>query len=156
MVPAGIRRLDARGFGLLELVVALSVLTVLCCLAVPSLIGYWREATLRAAATELASAVGHGRLLAIALNTQVCVSVARGVVRFGRASGAACSDVPLAAPGAQAIRLAGGALVSDAGPEVVWSHLGAATPAGSYAVTDPASGRTRRVVVAASGRVSVR
>jgi Tfp pilus assembly protein FimT len=156
VVPAGVRRLDARGFGLLELVVSLAVLMVLSWLTVPSLIGYWREATLRATATELASAVGHGRLLAIALNAPVCVSVARGVVRFGRASGAACSGVPLAAPGAQAIRLGGGALVSDGGPDVVWSHLGAATPAGSYAVTDPVSGRTRRVVVAASGRVSVR
>ena len=86
MVPARVRRLDARGFGLIELVVALSVLMVLAWLAVP-LIGYWREATLRAAATELASAVGHGRLLAIALNAPVCVSVARGVVRFGLFAG---------------------------------------------------------------------
>jgi len=156
VVPARVRRLDARGFGLIEIVVALSVLMVLAWLAVPSLIGYWREATLRAAATELASAVGHGRLLAIALNAPVCVSVARGVVRFGRASDAACSGAPLVAPGAHAIRLAGGALVSDAPPELVWNHLGSATPAGSYTVTDPASGRARRVVVAASGRVSVR
>jgi hypothetical protein len=84
------------------------------------------------------------------------VSVSRGVVRFGRTSGATCSSVPLAAPGTHAIRLAGGAFVSDLGPDVVWSHLGAATPAGSYTVTDPVSGRTRRVVVTASGRVSVR
>lgn len=155
MVPAGVRRLDARGFGLVELAVVLSLLAILSLLAAPSLLGYWRDATLRAAAEELAGAVGHGRLLAISLNAPVCVSVGGGVVRFERASGGACGGGALGAPGAQAIRLAGGARVSTAGPDVIFTHLGAAAPAGSYAVTDPSSGRARRVVVAGSGRVSV-
>jgi Tfp pilus assembly protein FimT len=156
VVPAGVRRLDARGGGLVELVVALSLLAILTALAAPSLIGAWRDAALEAAAEELAGAVGHGRLLAIALNAPVCVAVGGGHVRFEAATAGGCGGAVLAAPGAQPIRLAGGALVSAPGPDVVFSPLGAATPAGSYTVTDPASGRTRRVVVAVSGRVSVR
>ncbi len=153
MVPAGVRRLDARGFGLVELTVCLSLLAILSLLATPSLLGYWRDVMLRAAAEELAGAVSHGRLLAISLNATVCVSVAGGVVRFEQAGGGACNGVPLVAPGAQAVRLAAGARVS--GPGVVFTHLGGATPAGSYVVIDSATGRARRVVVAVSGRVSV-
>ena len=156
MVLAGVRSLDARGFGLLELAVSLSLLAIVSLLAVPSMLGYWRDATLRAAAEELAGAIGHGRLLAIALNAPVCVSVGGGLVRFGRVTSGACSGDPLGAPGAQAIRLSGGALVTASGPDVVFSHVGAATPAGSFAVTDPLSGRARRVVVAVSGRVGIR
>ncbi len=155
MVSAGVRRLDARGAGLLELVVTLSLLILLSLVGAPALIGSWRAATLQAAAGELAGAVAHGRLLAISLNVPVCVAVGADSVCFEAAAGGACSGVPLAAPGAQAIRLAGGARVSATGPDVVFTHLGAATPAGSYLVADPATGRGRRVVVAASGRVSV-
>jgi hypothetical protein len=39
---------------------------------------------------------------------------------------------------------------------VVFTSLGAASPAGTYTVTNPASSGTRTVVVAATGRVSVR
>jgi Tfp pilus assembly protein FimT len=153
VVPAGVRGLDARGGGLVELCVALSLLAVVAALGTPALLAYWRDAALRAAAEELAGVVGHGRLLAVSLNASVCVSVGGGVVRFEQAGGSPCSGVPLVAPGAQAVRLAGGSRVS--GPAVVFTHLGAATPAGSYVVSDPATGRARRVVVAVSGRVSV-
>lgn len=152
MVPAGVR-LDARGFGLVELTVVLSLLGILALLAAPTMLGHWRDATLRAAAEELAGVVAHGRLLAVSLDASVCVSVSGGVVRFEQAGGGACNGVPLVAPGAQAVRLAAGARVS--GPGVVFTHLGGATPAGSYVVTDSATGRARRVVVAVSGRVSV-
>ena len=153
MVPERLRRLDARGFGLAELVATLSLVAVLFLAASPSLIGYWRVSTLRAGAEELARAIGHARQLAIALNVRVCVAVGGGEVRFEAPGAGACSGVPLKA--ATSVRLASGLVVTAAGPSVVFTGLGAATPAGSYTVTDPANGLARRVVVGASGRVSV-
>ena len=40
--------------------------------------------------------------------------------------------------------------------DVVFSDLGAASPAGTYTVTNRVTGGTRAVVVAATGRISVR
>jgi hypothetical protein len=40
--------------------------------------------------------------------------------------------------------------------KVVFTNLGAASPAGTYTIRDPATNMTRTVVVAVSGRVSVR
>lgn len=83
MVSERLRRLDARGFSLAELVAPLALIAVLFVVASPSLIGYWRISTLRAGAEELARAIGHARQLAIGLNTPVCVAVGNGQVRFG-------------------------------------------------------------------------
>ena len=153
MVPERLRRLDARGFGLVELAVTLSLVAILALTTTPSLIGYWRASTLRAGAEELARTVGHARQLAIVLNARVCVAVGDGEVRFEVPGAGACSGVPVAT--AASVRLASGLVVTAAGPSVVFTGLGAATPAGSYTVTDPANGLARRVVVGVSGRVSV-
>jgi len=45
--------------------------------------------------------------------------------------------------------------VSAVGASVVFTGLGAASPAGRYTVVSPADSGTRSVVVAASGRVSI-
>ncbi len=157
MVPAGVRRLDPRGFGLVELVVVLFLLALVSTVAAPFLVGYWRSATLRAATQEVAGALIRARQLAIALNAPVCVAVAGEVVRFSQPGGdGACSDSPIPGASGQAVRLSAQALVTKAGPDVVFTHLGAATPGGTYTVVDPASGRTGLVVVAGSGRVSLR
>jgi prepilin-type N-terminal cleavage/methylation domain-containing protein len=153
VVSERLRRLDAHGFSLAELVATLSLIAVLCLGASPSLIGYWRVSTLRAGAEELARAIGHARQLAIALNTRVCVAVGDGQVRFEAPGTGACSGVPVAA--AASIRLSGGLVVTATGPGVVFTSLGAATPAGGYTVADPVNGLARRVVVGVSGRVSI-
>jgi prepilin-type N-terminal cleavage/methylation domain-containing protein len=155
VVSARVRRLATQGFGLVELLVSLSLLALLSLLAAPPLMNSWRTAALRAATAELASAITHGRLLAISLNTPVCVAVERGLVRFEVPGGGACSGTPVAATAGQMVKLSGDALVSANGPPVVFTHLGAAAPAGAYTVSDQTGGRTRRVVVAVSGRVSV-
>jgi prepilin-type N-terminal cleavage/methylation domain-containing protein len=153
VVPERLRQLDAHGFSLAELVATLALIAVLCLVASPSLVGYWRTSTLRAGAEELARAIGHARQLAIVLNTRVCVAVGDGQVRFEAPGTGACSGVPVAA--AASIRLSGGLVVTATGPGVVFTSLGAATPAGGYTVADPVNGLARRVVVGVSGRVSI-
>jgi len=101
----------------------------------------------------VAAAVNVGRQLAIARNVLVCVAVAGADMRFEGAHAGACSGVGL--PGAAPVRLASGLDVRAVGAGVVFTGLGAATPAGRYVVANPADGRTRSVVVAASGRVSI-
>ena len=153
MVPERIRRLNAAGFGTAELAVTLALVGVLAAVSAPSLVASWRAATLRAAAEELAAAVNVGRQLAIAHNLPVCITVAGADVRFEGGRAGACSGVGL--KGAAAVRLASGLVVRAVGPGVVFTGLGAATPAGRYVVVNPADGGTRSVVVAASGRVSI-
>jgi len=153
MVPERIRRLNAAGFGTAELAVTLALVAVLTAVSAPSLVASWRAATLRAAADELAAAVNVGRLLAIAHNVPVCIAVAGADVRFEGGRAGTCSGVGL--PGAAAVRLASGLVVGIVGPPVVFTGLGAATPAGRYVVVNPADGGTRSVVVAASGRVRI-
>ncbi len=153
MVSERIRGLSAAGFGTAELTVTLAIGAVLTAVSAPSLLASWRAATLRAAAEEVAAAVNVGRQLAIARNVLVCVAVAGADMRFEGAHAGACSGVGL--PGAAPVRLASGLDVRAVGAGVVFTGLGAATPAGRYVVVNPADGRTRSVVVAASGRVSI-
>jgi Tfp pilus assembly protein FimT len=153
MVSERIRKLTAAGFGTAELAVTLALVAVLATVSAPSLLASWRASTLRAGAEELAAAVNLGRQLAITHNVPVCIAVAGADVRFEGARDGACSGV--AVPGAAAVRLASGLVVRAVGTGVVFTGLGAATPAGRYVVVNPADGGTRSVVVAASGRVSV-
>jgi type II secretory pathway pseudopilin PulG len=153
MVSERIRPLNAAGFGLGELAVTLALVAVVTAVATPSLVASWRVATLRAAAEELAVAVNLGRQLAIAHNAPVCIAIADADVRFEGTSGGVCSGVGL--PGAVPVHLAGGLTVRAVGGGVVFTGLGAATPAGRYVVAGPAGSGTRSVVVAASGRVSI-
>ena len=154
MVSERIRRLSAAGFGLVELAVTLALVALLAAVSVPSLVASWRAAALRAAVDELAAALNLGRQLAITHNTPVCIAVAGADVRFESTRAEECSGVAL--PGAASIRLASDFVVSVVGTGVVYTGLGAAAPAGRYVVVDPAGGAMRSVVVAASGRVSIR
>ena len=153
MVSERIRRLSAAGFGFAELAVTLALVAVVTAVSAPSLVAFWRAATLRAASEELATAINLGRQLAISRNAPVCIAVVGSDVRFEGTGAGACSGVPL--PGVAPVRLASGLVVSAVGASVLFTGLGAASPAGRYTVVSPADGGTRSVVVAASGRVSI-
>lgn len=156
MVRERVRRIGARGFTLAELGVTLALVALLSATAAPALMSYWQTSTLGAGALELAGAINHARQLAISLNAPVCIAADRGRLRLESVSANACTGVPLAVPGPNAFELASGLIVGNAGPSVILTSLGGATPAGSFSVTHPATGARRAVVVAASGRVSVR
>jgi len=124
----------------------------------PTLVRYARTAALQAAARELATSINLGRQLAISRNTTVCVEVASPTnirLRTGGCSGAIWTGPGTDGTGAIKVADSGALRVSAAAP-VVFTNLGAATPAGSYTLTHVADNGTRTVVVAATGRVSVR
>lgn len=156
MVRERARRIDARGFTLAELGMVLAVVGLLSAIAAPALLSYWQTSTLGAGALELAGTINHARQLAISLNAPVCVATDRGRLRLESVSANACMGVPLAVSGPTAFELASGLVVENAGPSVVLTSLGAAIPGGTFSVTHPVTGARRTVVIAASGRVSVR
>ncbi len=148
---------DTRGGTLGELLLVVASIGVLAVLAAPALVSYWRTSSLQAGARELASSINLGRQLAISRSTTVCVEVAGTNVRL-RTGG--CDGTIWTGPGTD-----GSGLIRTSNPrtlqvtttaKVVFTNLGAASPAGTYTVRDPATNMTRTVVVAASGRVSVR
>lgn len=150
--------MSARGFTLVEIMVVLAIAGVLATLVAPALTSYARTATLQAAARQLATSINLGRQVAISRNTTVCVEVAPPASIRLRTGG--CSGAIWAGPGTDG---AGAIKISDASAlqisttaNVVFTGLGAASPAGTYTLTNPASNGTRTVVVAATGRVSVR
>lgn len=149
--------MNARGLALAELTVVLAIAGVLATLVVPSLVGYARTATLQAGARELATAINLGRQIAISQNTTVCVEARDTSIRLRQGG---CGGTVWRGPGtdgAGVIRISGaGALQISMTANVVFTNLGAASTAGTYTVTSLADSGTRAVVVAATGRVSVR
>lgn len=150
--------MNARGFALVELIVVLAVAGAVAALVAPTLWSYARTAALQAAARELAVSINLGRQLAISRNMPVCVEVASATNVRLRTGG--CAGTIWTGPGTDssgAIKISGSSahqITSTA--NVVFTSLGAATPAGTYTLTNPTSHATRSVVVAATGRVSVR
>ena len=150
--------MTARGFALVELMVVLAIAGAVATLVAPTLSSYARTAALQAAARELATSINLGRQLAISRNMVVCVEVASPTNIRLRTGG--CAGAIWTGPGTDRF---GAIKISDSGAHqisstanVVFTSLGAATPAGTYTVTNPTSNATRTVVVAATGRVSVR
>ena len=149
--------MNARGFTLAELMAAMAVAGLVAVLVAPSLVSYARTSALQAVARELAAAINLGRQVAITHNTAVCVEAGGASIRLRRGG---CDGAVWTGPGTDA---GGGIQISEAGSfvisttaNVVFSDLGAASPAGTYTVTNRVNGATRAVVVAATGRISVR
>jgi type II secretion system protein H len=150
--------MNPRGFALVELMVVVAITGVLATLVAPTLLSYLRTSALQAGARELAAAINLGRQLAIAQNTAVCVEVTSGSLRLrmGGCAGSIWTGLGTDASGAIKISESSGLLIINTAANIVFTALGAASPAGTYTVIHPASGDTKSVVVAATGRISVR
>jgi len=150
--------MNAHGFTLAEIVVVLALAGVLATLVAPALSSYARTAELQAAARQLATSINLGRQVAISRNTTVCVEVASPTdirLRTGGCGGAVWTGP--GTDGSGAIKISdSNALRISATANVVFTSIGAASPAGTYTLTSPVNDGTRTVVVAATGRVSVR
>lgn len=138
-----------------ELVVIVAVVGIIMAVSVPVFLGFWRTSTLRAGAEEMAAVLNGARLLAIKENTTVCVTNDGIRVQY-RVGG--CGAAAWTGPGtdpAGLISLANRVTVNNAGPNVIFTYLGAATPGGTFVVRNPQDGRTLNVIVATTGRVSI-
>jgi Tfp pilus assembly protein FimT len=138
----------------IELLVVMATAGLIMATSTPLLLNYWRNATTKAAAQELAGALNRARQLAIAQNQGVCVEVVGGQYRYrlNGCAGAIWTGVGTGENGFFALT-SNVAVATNANP--VFDYLGAAVPAATFTVTNPAGGVTRSVVVSASGRVQI-
>ncbi len=158
MVSRRPRQLDWRGISLAELMIVMSIIGVMAVLAFPLLMTYWRASTLEAGARELQSVLNDARQLAIKENTNVCVTNDGTRVQLHVGTGNPCGGTAWTGPGTDAsgwIRLANSVQVTGSTANVTFTYLGAASPAGTFTVRNPADGQTVCVVVATSGRLTI-
>lgn len=147
--------LSRRGFSVVELMVVMAILGIVTVVAVPQMITYWRAATLRAGAQELAAALNRARQIAVTQSRNVCVEVVANRYRYWLNN---CGGgTPLPGPGTDVTGFYG--MANNIGVTVnqnpVFGYLGAANPGATFTVTNPQGGATLSVVVAASGRVQI-
>jgi prepilin-type N-terminal cleavage/methylation domain-containing protein len=151
-----IRSRLSEGFSLIELTVVLAITATVAVVAAPTLLSYWDSWSLQAGARELASAINLGRQLAIATRSPICVDVNGTHLRF-RVGGCA-GDVwtgPLTDTSGS-IRISDpSTLAISSNGRLVFTTLGAASPAATYTLRHARTQASRAVVVAASGRISV-
>lgn len=172
MVFERIRRLNARGFSLAELIVVVAVIGILAAVGMPTFISYLRTSTLKGGAQELVAALNQGRQLAIKENESVCIKsdVANPnygtKIRFVRGNcttTATCSSTANVSPcvwtgpgtdSSGYVTLSNRIEARPPAADVSFTYLGAAS-AGSFSVRaiDNTSG-TATVSVAASGRIN--
>jgi type II secretion system protein H len=151
--------LDRRGFSVIELLVVIAIIGLLAATSVPWMITYWRSATLKAGAEELAAGLNRARQLAISQAQRVCVEVVNNRYRYRvtPAGGNACTAAPWREAGNDAAGFFGLAnnlgLTTNVNP--VFDYLGAANPGATLTVTNPQGGATLTVAVSVAGRVRI-
>ncbi len=122
---------------------------------IPMFSGYLRSATVRAGALELHVALNRARHLAIARRQSICVRTIAAPANGYQFRPGGCGNPALILPGAGpagTFSLQNNVAVTNAGPSIVFTTLGAAVPAGRLTVTGP-GGITQTVTVSASGRI---
>jgi Tfp pilus assembly protein FimT len=143
-----------RGFSLSELLVVVGLIMVLSVVAVPSVLTYWRTSSLTAGAEQLAGVMNRARQLAISTNNSVCVQVTGSNVRLRTVSCAGTIWTGIGTDSTGVIQIANSLQVSG-GTSAIFTNIGGASTTATYTLTDPKTGRTRSVVVAATGRVTI-
>ncbi len=147
-------RLGSRGFSATELIVVCGILGLLAAISVPFFLRYYQSAALKAATEEVAAFLNQGRQIAIKENQPVCVVSTSTSLQLHLTT---CAGTAWVGPGTDSsgnIRIPTGfTMASSASP--IFSYLGAASPAATYTLTNTRDGRTLRVTVSASGRVTI-
>ena len=151
VLPGG---LNSRGFSAAELLVVMAVVGLLSATAVPFMITYWRSATLKAGAEELAAGLNRARQLAVSQSRNVCVEVVANQYRYRLND---CAGTIQTAPGTDGngyYSISNNIGVTT-NQNPIFGYLGAANPGATFTVTNPQGGAARNVVVSVSGRVQV-
>lgn len=147
--------MSSRGFSVVELLVLVAVIAIITTVSAPAFVSYWRSATLKGGAQELATILNRGRQVAISNNTTVCVNQSSNNVQFKTGG---CGGTVWTGPGTDGsgwFTLQNSIQVSSTTANVVFNFMGAATTAGVYTVTNPINNASMHVTVALSGRVTI-
>ena len=158
MVFGHLRGLNERGFSLIELMLVVAIIGILSTLGYPYAARYLESAKLRAAAQELAVVINGARQMAITRNTNVCMTLASNKAVYRSGATNPCSGTIFVGSGTAAdgsMALQNSVQITASTANVTFSSLGAASPAGTYTVTNPTNNLTLSVVVSAAGRVSI-
>ena len=146
---------NQSGFSLGELLMVVAVIGIVSVLCTPFFISYSQAARLKGGAQELATILNQARQLAITRNSPTCVVQAGNKVRVRLTT---CAGTIWTAPGTDAsgwFNLTDDIRVSNATANVIFTHLGTASTAGTYTVQNPQTNRTLSVIVALSGRITI-
>jgi len=138
-----------------ELLVVMAIISAIAVSALPSMIAYWRAATVKAGAEEVAAGLNRARQLAISQGRRVCVEVVNNRYRYLLNS---CSPSGAwTGPGTDANGYFGISnkvgVTTNASP--IFDYLGAANPGATMTVTNPQGGTSLTVVVSVAGRVRI-
>ena len=158
MVPGHLRRLNAGGFTLIELMIVVAVIGIMSTLGYPYAARYLESSKLRAAAQELVVIINGARQIAITRNTNVCVTLSSNKAVYRSGATNPCAGTVFVGAGTAAdgsIALQNNMQVTASSANVTFSSLGAASPAGTFTVSNPVNSLTLSVVVSAAGRVSI-
>ncbi len=132
----------------------MAIVGILAATSVPWMITYWRSATLKAGAEELAAGLNRGRQLAISQSRNVCVEVVNTRYRYRLND---CAGTTWPGPGTDGTgfyRMTNNISVTT-NQNPIFGYLGAANPGATFTVTNPQGGATLSVVVSVSGRVRI-
>jgi Tfp pilus assembly protein FimT len=146
---------NRSGFSLAELLIIVAMIGIVSVLATPAFISYSQAARLKGGAQELATILNQARQLAITRNTTTCVRNDGNKVRFRTGGCAGTIWIGSGSDGSGWFWLTEGIRVTGTTADVVFTHLGTASTAGTYTVQNPATNRTLRVIVALSGRITI-
>jgi Tfp pilus assembly protein FimT len=144
---------------MLELLLTLVIMAIIASLGYPFVATYLKAARVKAAAQEFATIANGARQIAIARNTNVCVTLSGNQARYLVGTSAACAGgttyTGALTRSDGSIPLSDDMQISGTTANVVFSSLGAASPAATYTVRDPATNQTLTVVISAAGRVRI-
>lgn len=159
MVRERLRGLNERGVTIAELLMVVAVVGIVSAVGTPYFMSYMQSAALRAAAQELATIISGARQLAIARNTNVCVSLVNNQATYRTGVSSTCGGGTLylgantRADGT--MTLDNSMTIGGTTATVVFNSLGVAVTAGTYTVRNPTTNSTLSVVVSFMGRVTV-
>ncbi len=145
---------DAGGYSLAEIMVVITVASVLALIGVPAVLGYLQTTSVREGARELQAGLNRARATAIMTRKSICVALS-GATGYQMLQDT-CAGAPLTPADAPSgvFTLGNNMTIGNAGNSPVFTPFGTASPGAIFTVREP-GGTSGTVTVAISGRVSV-